>query len=359
LRKHVCILGWLYSVLCGLALALGWALCGALWLDPSSSSQNALQFVGPLLLFFAITALVPGLVGGIGLLYSRPWAKSVLWVPSIILLSLVPVGTAIGVYALWVLLNKETHSLLTETEPMKHKTPFSVPPQLALLFVMACVAAGFFLVIKIGFLLHHDPLPSPFDSSALTGLAFLILAPGVTIGTLSLLRSVSETITAVRIQRDANASASMHRQARQLRVEELAADPARAKYAPLVERGEDWSEENIAYYENPEMTISCSHLQSIEEAMRRSGIDVRRYRKRDVSAKCRIDFPALQRLFPISTPVRYAEVYEAERYEYDHPTAFLICEEHQCLIHVVHPDESGAEQSPLFPSVDSGGSLPL
>jgi hypothetical protein len=45
---------------------------------------------------------------------------------------------------------------------------------------------------------------------------------------------------------------------------------------------------------------------------------------------------------------------QGERDAHDHPTAFLICDEHKSLIHTVHPDVAGAQDTPWFPSQNGG-----
>jgi len=51
------------------------------------------------------------LVGGIGLLSQQMWARYVIIIVAIIGLLSVPVGTLIGVYSLWVLMQAETMKL--------------------------------------------------------------------------------------------------------------------------------------------------------------------------------------------------------------------------------------------------------
>ena len=50
---------------------------------------------------------MPGLIGGIGLLYRQPWARVVMIVVSILHLLNFPFGTALGAYGLWVLFSPE------------------------------------------------------------------------------------------------------------------------------------------------------------------------------------------------------------------------------------------------------------
>ncbi|HUI10256.1 MAG TPA: hypothetical protein VL221_08005 [Bacteroidota bacterium] len=52
-------------------------------------------------------ASVAGIVAGIGVLKRRPWGRVLMLVVSFINLLRVPLGTALGAYSIWVLLNDE------------------------------------------------------------------------------------------------------------------------------------------------------------------------------------------------------------------------------------------------------------
>jgi hypothetical protein len=70
----------------------------------------------------AITALVlalslPGLIAGFGLLRLRPWARILTIVLSALNLLSVPIGTALGIYGLWVLLQADTERLFAPATP--------------------------------------------------------------------------------------------------------------------------------------------------------------------------------------------------------------------------------------------------
>src|SRR5688572_8700380 len=46
----------------------------------------------------------PSLVGGIGLLRGQPWARALIWVQASLLILLIPVGTLLAGYGVWVML---------------------------------------------------------------------------------------------------------------------------------------------------------------------------------------------------------------------------------------------------------------
>ena len=70
-----------------------------------------IRLSGVALGFFFLALAIPGAVMGLGLLARRPWARILGIALSIVELTHVPVGTALGIYGLWVLLNRETERL--------------------------------------------------------------------------------------------------------------------------------------------------------------------------------------------------------------------------------------------------------
>ncbi len=81
-----------------------------------------LGFVGTALAAFLILFSVPSLAAGYGLLKLKPWARVVGIILSAISLIKIPIGTIIGAYGLWVLLNTETERLFSNLRASS--TPF-------------------------------------------------------------------------------------------------------------------------------------------------------------------------------------------------------------------------------------------
>jgi hypothetical protein len=78
------------------------------------TGEMVLRFLSvslPLLIGFLSTL---GLVGGIGLLAYKPWARYLVIVVSALGCLNIPIGTLKGVYALWVLLQDETIKLFEQ-----------------------------------------------------------------------------------------------------------------------------------------------------------------------------------------------------------------------------------------------------
>jgi hypothetical protein len=133
MRTHVKVLGVLYLAVgaCMLLLALFLALTmGSVTgiVGATAEPQDAaiaipiLGLAGmALVTMFGVFSL-PSLITGYGLLYFKSWARIVGIVLSAVSLINFPLGTAVGVYGLWVLLNKETERLF-DVAPASPITP--------------------------------------------------------------------------------------------------------------------------------------------------------------------------------------------------------------------------------------------
>lgn len=121
---HVKVLGVLYIVLSALGIAAAAFLTLAFGLASGIVGATAdahdvaialpvIGLAGTALVIFLLMLSVPGLVTGIGLLKHRAWARILGIVLSAINLIHIPFGTAVGIYGLWVLLNRQTEPLFT------------------------------------------------------------------------------------------------------------------------------------------------------------------------------------------------------------------------------------------------------
>ena len=72
---------------------------------------------GTLLSIFLFAVSIPGLITGFGLLSWKPWARVLAIVLCAIQLINIPLGTLLGVYGLWVLLNHDTERLFSAGPP--------------------------------------------------------------------------------------------------------------------------------------------------------------------------------------------------------------------------------------------------
>jgi len=63
------------------------------------------------LVTFLVIISLPNIVIGIGLIRLRPWARIAGMVICILSLMMIPVGTVVGIYGLWVLFKRDTERL--------------------------------------------------------------------------------------------------------------------------------------------------------------------------------------------------------------------------------------------------------
>lgn len=120
MEVHVKVLAWLNVVLGGLGVVFALAaMASAQWLAHLLHNVNA-EFEIPLALIQVVVTVIlgtilisslPCLVLGFGLLNFRPWARILGLVLSALLLLNFPFGTAVALYAFWVLLRPEAEAL--------------------------------------------------------------------------------------------------------------------------------------------------------------------------------------------------------------------------------------------------------
>jgi hypothetical protein len=89
---------------------------GVLTNDPDAAL--ILISVGSAIGIFLTILSIPGIIGGIGLLKRREWARILVLVTSAIQLMNIPIGTAVGAYSIWVLVQKETVRIFNPILPV-------------------------------------------------------------------------------------------------------------------------------------------------------------------------------------------------------------------------------------------------
>jgi len=110
-EDHVNILGWLYigmsilGILAGLFVLV--ILVGVGFLVGDPEVIGILVFTGILVAALLVVLSVPGIIGGIGLLKKQPWARILVLVLGFLNLLNIPLGTLLGIYTIWVLMQEE------------------------------------------------------------------------------------------------------------------------------------------------------------------------------------------------------------------------------------------------------------
>ncbi|MEJ2284220.1 MAG: hypothetical protein P8X85_11560 [Desulfobacterales bacterium] len=120
MEQHVTVLGILYIAFSALMLLLAIiifaAVVGGGIISGDSEAIAITAIVGPAVSILFILLAAPGLIGGIYLLKRRPWARILVLVLGFLNLIHIPIGTALGIYTIWVLLKTET-AYLFEPSP--------------------------------------------------------------------------------------------------------------------------------------------------------------------------------------------------------------------------------------------------
>lgn len=132
MRDHVRILGWLNIVLGGLGLLAAvivffvfGGIAGIVGIaahdDPDAVrvAVPVLGILGTVIPMIVALLSLPGVIVGAGLLQFRPWARILGIILSALNLIHVPLGTLLGVYGLWVLLQQETERLFAPAAPAR------------------------------------------------------------------------------------------------------------------------------------------------------------------------------------------------------------------------------------------------
>ena len=142
MENHVKILGVLYIIggALGLLVALIFVVVfglGALGLasvavheDPEAAlAIPIIGAIGTFLVVVIVILSITSIAAGFGLMKYRPWARILTIVLSALNLPSVPFGTALGIYGLWVLLNKETEPLFAAPGATAPQPPRASPPR--------------------------------------------------------------------------------------------------------------------------------------------------------------------------------------------------------------------------------------
>lgn len=120
MQKHVTILAWLYIVfnIIGVlvAMLLFMLIIGGGFISGDTEAIAIMAIVATSLAFMLSLFSVPGIIGGIGLLYMKPWARIMVLILGFLELLNFPFGTALGIYTIWLLMKDETIKLFEEAK---------------------------------------------------------------------------------------------------------------------------------------------------------------------------------------------------------------------------------------------------
>ena len=115
MENQVKILGLLHIIAAGFNILIGLLMLAFLatirqMLDLPADASFFAWIFGLIPLFLIIVSL-PGLLAGMGLMNFAPWSRVLALIVGAFHLPNVPIGTALGIYTFWVLLNDEATPL--------------------------------------------------------------------------------------------------------------------------------------------------------------------------------------------------------------------------------------------------------
>ncbi len=125
MEKHVNLLGIMFIVYGAIGL-LGAVVVLVVFLGTGAISTGAsgeaapgiiLSTIGLIIAAIVLFSHLPAFIAGLGLVKFKSWARILTTIVAILSLPSPPFGTALGIYALWVMLQDETTRLFEQPRP--------------------------------------------------------------------------------------------------------------------------------------------------------------------------------------------------------------------------------------------------
>jgi hypothetical protein len=117
MEKHITAVAVLHIGLSILGILLGafvfLLLAGVGLVSENEEALPVLGIIGTAVGLFLFVLSAPGLIGGIGLLKRKEWARILVLVVSGLELLNIPIGTAVGIYSIWALVQADTIKLFS------------------------------------------------------------------------------------------------------------------------------------------------------------------------------------------------------------------------------------------------------
>lgn len=85
------------------------------------NGKMVLSIIGNVIAGFLVFISIPGLIAGIGLYRRKEWARILTIVISVIVLFNFPLGTAIGIYSIWAMVQPETVAVFRRQESGQYR----------------------------------------------------------------------------------------------------------------------------------------------------------------------------------------------------------------------------------------------
>jgi hypothetical protein len=121
MKQHVSLVGALHigfgilGLVGALAIYFGFHFVFQ-FVEDEPIAQDVISYIGNAIALFLLFFSSLGIIGGIGLFTYRPWSRILVMIVSAMNCLNVPVGTAKGVYSIWVLMQPESIELFDASE---------------------------------------------------------------------------------------------------------------------------------------------------------------------------------------------------------------------------------------------------
>ena len=116
-KQHITVVAALNIALGALGVVLAIIafvfLAGIGLLSQDPEAMPILTFIGVVSAGFLLLISVPDIIGGIGLVKRQSWARILVLILSVIGLINIPLGTIVGGYSIWVLMQDEAAEFLS------------------------------------------------------------------------------------------------------------------------------------------------------------------------------------------------------------------------------------------------------
>jgi len=111
MEKHVNVVAALQIGLSILTIIIGVVIFIVLFfvgdLADDQEAEFVLSIIANVLIVFFVVLSIPGIIAGIGLFKRKEWARILTLIISVLELFNFPLGTAVGVYSIWALVQPE------------------------------------------------------------------------------------------------------------------------------------------------------------------------------------------------------------------------------------------------------------
>lgn len=112
MQTHIKVLGWLYIVMGILGILTAFCLAAVIFgAGLLSQDETAITVTGIVAVVtggFLLLTSAPGIISGIGLVNYKSWSRILTLILGILNLVMFPLGTLLGIYTLYVLLDQES-----------------------------------------------------------------------------------------------------------------------------------------------------------------------------------------------------------------------------------------------------------